>query len=198
MLPDWPETKEMIGEAFVRFIRAEVDARSGMLAEVKQSVVHEGDGMTISRADGSVSDEGFQSIGSHLEITVDEFAGMPIPVVLGKLQRLAEDIAQKRSEYAFSAINAACEETGNVVDAKGGQLTAELVLETWDKMEIAFSDDGQPQLPTIVFNPQNGTAIAEALSRLESDPNLKQQAAEIIQRKREQWFARETDRTLAG
>ena len=198
MLPDWPETKDRIGEAFFRFIRSEVEARLGFLAEVKQSVVHEGDGTVISRADGSRAEQGFTPVSAEMAIPDDEFAGLPIRAVLERLRGVAEVLARGRSEHAFSVFDATCQEVGNVVDAGGGPLTPELILKTWETVVIVFDVHGRPEMPTIVVGPGQQDAVREALSRIDRDPELKRRADEIIQRKREEWFAREADRALAG
>ena len=198
MLPDWPETKDKIGEAFLRFIRSEVEAQLGFLAELKQAVVHEGDGMAISRADGSRAEQGFQQVGAQMEIPADDFAGLPILAVLERLRGVAEDLARGRAQHAFSVLDATCQEVGNVVDADGGPLTPQLILQAWERMVIVFDEDGQPKLPTIVVHPTKQEALRQALSMFDTDPELRHRADEILQRKREEWFAREADRTLAG
>ena len=198
MLPDWPEAKDELGNTFLRFVQQEVQARLGFLSEVHQMVVHEGDGTAISRADGSSEDQEFTRLGAKMEIRDDEFAGLPIPSMLDKLRDVAEQLARQRTEHAFSVLDAAAESVGNVVNAAGGPLTAELILECWDTVEMVFDERGQVQLPTIVHGLGQDEALRRELARLAEDPELRQRAEGIIQRKRGEWFAREADRTLVG
>jgi len=170
----------------------------GFLGRIRQSVIHEGDGMAISRADGSRTEQDFEQICAHFEISWSEFAGLSIPAILEKLQYVAEELARGRTQHAFSTIDASCEEVGNVVDAAGGPLTPDLILQAWEQMEIAFDVDGRPRMPTLVIHPEAGEAVREIFSRLETDPDLKRRADNIIERKRGEWIARETDRTLVG
>jgi hypothetical protein len=198
MLPDWPETKDEVAQAFVRFIRLEVQARLGLLSEIGQVTVHEGDGTAISRADGSSDEQGFTQLGAEMQISEDEFAGLPLPRVLDELRGVADQLARARSEHACSVLGAAAEAVGNVVDAAGGSLTADFILRCWETVEIAFDEHGRPQLPTIVLGPGQEEALRQARAQIAQEPELRRRAEDIIRRKREQWLAREADRTLAG
>ncbi|WP_140882783.1 hypothetical protein [Muricoccus nepalensis] len=198
MLPDWPETKDAIGTAFINFIKAEVTAKSGFLAEIPRARVHEGDSMAIRRADGTSHSPKFSPISGEMAVRVDEFSKLTIPEILAQLRGVAEQLAQGQSAHAFETLEEASREAGTEVDAAGKPMTAELILETWRRMEIPFDQDGRAQLPTMVVAPSQRDAVEAEVARLASDPDLRQRADEIIAQKRSAWIAREADRTLVG
>lgn len=198
MLPDWPETKDAIGKAFIDFIKAEVTAKSGFLAEISSARVHEGDSMAIRREDGISRTSEFIQISGEMPISLDELPKLTIPEILQRLYSFAEQLARGRSAHVFEALEEASREAGTEVDAAGRPMTANLILETWQRMEIPFDQDGRAQLPRIVVHPSQKDAIEAELARLESDPDLRRRAEEIIIQKRSAWLAREADRTLVG
>lgn len=198
MLPDWPEAKSELANALGRFVRLMVQERLGFLSEIREMTVHEGDRTSISRADGSSDEQCFTQLGAEMRIPEDEFAGLPIPQLLEKLCDVAEQLARARSEHAFSALGAAAEAVGNVVNADGSSSTADLILQSWEAVEIAFDELGRPLWPTIVVAPGQEEAARSAIAQIAQEPELRQRADRMIRQKREQWLAREADRTLAG
>ena len=138
MLPDWPETKERIGESFLRHVQLDAEARLGILGRIPRVVVHEGDGTGMSRSDGSRTEQGFAEIGATLSIGLDEFAGMPIPAIIERLRDVAEELAGGRAAHAMSVIGEACNEAGNVVDAVGGSSRPSMVFKLLDASDRQY------------------------------------------------------------
>ncbi len=81
-------------------------------------------------------------------------------------------------------------------DAGGRPFTAEMFIETIDKMELVFDDDGTWEMPTIILHPSRELMFKKEMGRLDSDPVMRARMKELVDEKREAWRVRETGRTL--
>ena len=52
-------------------------------------------------------------------------------------------------------------------------MSAELILDAWEKVHIDFECDGRPQWPTIMIHPSQQARLIAELSRLDADPELR-------------------------
>jgi hypothetical protein len=84
------------------------------------------------------------------------------------------------------------------MDAKGHKLTASLYLDMIDKIWLDFEPDGSPKLPTMVIHPDLRQRAQDISTELQTNPDYRDRFAKIIERKREEWRAREANRELAG
>jgi hypothetical protein len=96
----------------------------------------------------------------------------------------------------FSTLHKSVEEVGNTLDAKGQPLTAEMILKMWETMLINFDEQGNPQMPTLVFNPIQEERVKEQFRRLETEPELIKRKQEIMNRQKLDWYDRESNRKL--
>jgi len=111
---------------------------------------------------------------------------------------VSTEIGAKMAKHMFQTIEAGVKSVGNELSAGGKPITAELILDALDKVLVDFDADGQPQWPTIVVHPSLSDRLKAEDARFGSEPALAQRFAEIIERKREEWRAREASRVLVG
>lgn len=84
------------------------------------------------------------------------------------------------------------------LDAKGRKFDAQLVIELLEKMQIEFYPDGTPHEifgDGPLFMPEKMAAVDK---EFESNPELKRKFDEMMEKKKEEWRAREADRKLVG
>jgi len=196
MLPDWPSPKREIVRALMRHVRARVEDRS--IAGIATSPVHEGHGTSMRRADGSVDERPFERAGAEIEIPVEAIATESLQGIFDRMDGIIDTLARAKSEALFRTVEEATRAAGTATDAGGRPITAELLLQAWEKMHIDFRANGQPQWPTIVIPPNQQDRFIVECARFKSEPMLRQQLVELINRKREEWIAREADRVLVG
>ncbi len=118
--------------------------------------------------------------------------------IMKHLDQMANDIAQAQMKAFFEQLGKMCAETGQTFDCGGQVLTAESLFQMMENMFINFDEDGKAHELTFVFGPQMAGRVKEILESLETDPDLKKQHDELMERKRMQWRDKEASRKLVG
>src|SRR6266850_1498376 len=80
-----------------------------------------------------------------LNMDVDGFAQM--------MQDTADEGRAAYMPQFFEQLRQVMEATGQVVDAKGKPYSHDLYLDLLEKVDIDFTEDGQPKMPTLVVPP---------------------------------------------
>jgi hypothetical protein len=112
------------------------------------------------------------------------------------LRDISAGLNESMTKRFLETVEEAADSVGNVVHGNGSPLTAELVLESWAKVELSFDRDGVWQPPTIVANPATAKKMREVLKEIEETPTLRARRDEIVNRQRENWRVREARRKL--
>jgi hypothetical protein len=90
------------------------------------------------------------------------------------------------------------DEAGQVVDAQGKPLDAELIFQVIESVQIDFDDDGNQHSFSFAVGPELYARLQAELQKIADDPVLKQRYDEIMNRKRMEWRDREAARKLVG
>lgn len=102
----------------------------------------------------------------------------------------------KTVDLAFSKLEEVLKETGQVIDAKGGDLTVEQYFQMIEQIAMSFDPRGRPVWPEAAGG--QAPRLREMERLVFSTPDLLVRLKEIVRKKRENWNAREADRTLVG
>jgi hypothetical protein len=89
----------------------------------------------------------------------------------------------------FEHISEICDATGNVLK-RPDQSIWDSILEMLATIEIAFDEDGNPSLPSVVMHPDMAAKIGDPPEGFE------EKSREIIARRRDEWLARRRTRRL--
>ena len=191
MFPDFLKTKEKLQRMLNEEMKEVRLKHMGPLANVRESMIFEGNKTVVVREDDSIDEENLESITVKLEVKFDEVEKMNHEMVLDKINRAAEEMAVKTSELFFEQLTKITDETGNVVSSDGAPFSIDLFLELLGKMEIDFDEAGNPSgLSFVPFT----SSISRVISQAEADPRYQA----IIERKKEEWYVREGNRKLVG
>jgi hypothetical protein len=136
-------------------------------------------------------------IESEFEVKFDEVPTLTLIDILRSLDEVAQKIADQMAKHAYSSISEAAERVGNVVKA-AGKITPEVILELFDKIEIEFDDNGNPEFPSIHIHPDVAETLKEALAQLQEIPENRQRFEAILAIKKEKRRVREANRKLVG
>jgi hypothetical protein len=196
MLPDFPETKQLFSRFFQTYMRRKMREISpfGMIP-VRH--YHEGRAMKVVRDDRSESQSDMQQLSTQLEIKVEEIEDLTLDRVIQKYDLMIFDMVSKQANFVRGRMSSEIPESQSL-NARGRKLSAELILEMKDKIQMAFNPDGTPQeifLDGPLFTPE---AIAAVEREFQDSPELQKRHEDLIARKREEWRAREADRKLVG
>lgn len=198
MLPDFPTIKRTLSELLGDFMHARVGYHWPPFQEIRHVRYFEGDTHSMTREDGETEKSPFRTMASEITFQMDELPKLPLQTVLERLDGVAADMARQHAEMFYQTISDAVEKVGNVVDAKGKRLTAQMILEMYEKLQIDFDRFGQPNLQQIHLPPGLEERAEQALRELSEDPGMRKQFENLIIQKKEEWRAREASRKLVG
>lgn len=196
MLPDYTETKALFGHFFQTYSRKRMREISPLSA-ARVHYLHEGRRMATERADSSSSNSEVQSLSSVLEIRFDEIPGLTLEAAIAKFDAMILDMVRQQTGLALERLDAEIPEEQKV-DAKGKKLDAEMILQMYEAIQLEFYPDGKPhelQFVGSLFTQERLQAIDE---QFRNDPELSKRYEQLIDKKREEWSAREASRKLVG
>jgi len=195
MLPDFPALKAEIRKILFAKLRHRVDTGDPVLSQVKQFVQHEGRQMRYEQYGGETVQQGLEQIGAKFEIPVAD-----VPLLIGekldaKLEEMAQALISELAKNFFKKMGESCRKAGTAIDAGGKPVSPEMLLEMINTVQMEFGPDGQPS-HSFVIHPDMLPAVKKVAEQMENDPELKRRHSEILERQREAWAARESNRKL--
>ena len=197
MLPDYPAIKKKLNKRLHELLKAKLSRQMGPFSQVKTVSLPEGQGTTLTRTDGSVSDTPFEHVEVMAESKVDADKLDPVDVHR-LLDELAEKLAEKKIKQFFDVTNKAVEEVGNSLKRQPGESMIDSYFRSLERVHIDFNDDGTPIMPSLLAGSNTADELNNALLQIETTPELRNRFDGIIERKREEWRARESSRNLVG
>jgi hypothetical protein len=196
MLPDYTETKRLFSRYFQTYMRQKARAISP-LADVQTRYLHEGRGMRVNRPDDSESKSEVQLLSSTMEVRFDEIPDLTLEMTIAKFDEIILDMVRKQTGFALGRVSAEIPSSQSI-DAKGKKLDAELILEMLEAIQLEFYPDGRPHELHVIgslFTEERLRAVDE---EFRNNPELQTRHDELMERKREEWRAREASRKLVG
>jgi hypothetical protein len=196
MLPDYTETKKLFGRFFQTCMRQKGRTLSP-LADVQTRFLHEGRGMKVKRPDDSESNSAVQLFSSIMEVRIDEIPDFTLEKAIAKFDEMVLDMVRQQTGFALGRISEEIPST-QTVNAKGKTLDAEMVLEMFEAIQLEFYPDGRPHELHVIgglFTPERMRAVDEEFA---NNPELQRRRDDLMEKKREEWRAREASRKLVG
>jgi hypothetical protein len=198
MLPDWPKLKQEIRAQLNLFMRERHQVHLGCFSESPQHRIFEGGSTETVRASGQVDETKIKEISAEFSYETEELSKLTLSDVLAKLDEVAKEMAEKFTASIYENIGEICEKYGNVTEQKGEPFSPESVIESWEKLSIAFDANGKPKFPQIHIHESMKATVAKTLEQLEKDPEYRLRMELLIEKKRLEWNAQEADRKLVG
>ncbi len=199
MLPDYPETKRHLQKEFVAAIRKETK-KDPFISMIHFRESYEGNSFRFTTDDGFSQTGGYKEISTKFEISKDEIVKKGPDAYFSRIPQIAKDWIALQSRLLFQKMDEVTKKTGNIVDAKSKPLSPELILAALDKIAISFDEFGNANLPAIVVHPDKLEKMKKEFQKYESDPlfmtKYKLMYKLIIDKKRQEWLDRESDRKL--
>jgi hypothetical protein len=196
MLPDFPTQKSRLVRFWTAYLRRKEREYLGYFATAPSYTHYEGDRWSIQREDGISSESTYREIEAEMSIPTNEVPNLTPDRIAQKLDSVAEKLAKQMRQGIMEDLNQAIDQTGTRVDAEGSPPTKELFLEMLDRMLLPFDKDGNLIPPAIIMHPTMWETHGEEMKNWEQDPEFRARHEEIVERKREEWRARESRRKL--
>lgn len=198
MLPDYPSLKRKFRQRLIRFMQQKINGRAPMMARISHFRQWEGADFCYTDPSGATKSSSAKEVKAEFSIPRNLPPLKTIQEVFLALNAAAEDMARQSETMLFKKLDESVRESGNVLDNGGRPFEPALLLESLDKMWIDFDENGKPEMPTIVLHPDLFNSIKDRLAEWESDLEFKAKWQEIIERKKEEWRDRESNRKLVG
>lgn len=191
MLPDFPEIKLELADFANRYIRERIREHLGPLSAIRSVFMHEGDGSILYPDSGPGRKIRAEPSEVSTQVPNETMKAWTIEQIKVHLDGMALEMARQISRRTYDAIRAATQEAGTQNDLRGASLTAEAIIESFEKVEIPFKSDGSPILPQLHGSEQMAERMNAEIDRLKNDAVLRARFDDMIIRKRKEWYARE-------
>lgn len=195
MLPDFPKIKRGLSRALTEYLR-ELVRQEPLLSQIRRKRYFEGDKTSTKSWEGEIDQSGYKEISGQYSIRREDVITKGPLIYVESMQGIAEEIKKQQAKMVFNKIDEVVRKTGNITDAKGQPFTFDLFIETLEKICIDFDDQGKPHLPTVVVSPDMGAKLKEMLPKWQADPECKRRFDLLLEKKREEWNDRESNRKL--
>ena len=195
MLPDYPTLKRKLNEKFEDIVRNKIQEEEPLLSEIRRSIIQEGNSLAITSSDGYSSKTSYQEFVTHFEISFEEIIKNGPEAFYSRVSEISKEMAGKMAKHTIAMLEKVTERTGNVVKSEKGEgITPKLILDVLEKIEISFDASGNPIMPTLIVTPEDYKKLTETKMDLESAQELEKRRKEIIEKKRNEWVDRESNR----
>jgi hypothetical protein len=105
-------------------------------------------------------------------------------------------MSKGQHQVFYSQLSAILDKTDQTRDAGGRPFTWETFMEMWEMVDFVFDEQGNWIPQTLVSSPVMSPIIERIFQEMETDPEKKKQFEELLQRKREAFYAKEANRKL--
>ena len=195
MLPDFPALKSEIFKIVAANLNHRVQSGDPVLAQIKHFKQNEGTRMSYQQLGGGKVEEGFEKIGAEFSIDLKDVPDLVGDKLDKKLEEIARELIAISARSFFKKMGEITEKAGTSIDAHGKPVSPEMLLQMIGTVQLEFDSDGNPT-QSFVVHPDMIPALKKVAEEIENDPQLKRRHEEILERQREAWSARESNRKL--
>lgn len=197
MLPDFPRIKEKFVEAINEYLESLI-RQEPLLSQFRTERHFEGNRISSKTESGELYQSSYKKISAESSVKREDVIAKGHMAFIENIQNVAEEIKKQQAKLMFDTIKEVTDRTGNVVNGKGQPFTHELFMESLEKIDIDFDDQGKPCLSNyrVVVSPELWAQLKDKLPEWEANPEYKKKFEELIERKRKEWSDRESNRKL--
>lgn len=197
MFPDFPEIKAYLSPFLDGHFRRRVRVKMGLFGESPHVVIPEGSHTRLHRHDQTIDDTKMSSIEGKCIFNVKPERGLSPEDSFKNIEEMAQQMADQQVREIIDLFSNVTNETGNVVHAEAG-ITAKTLNDMLDKMDIPFDSKGNAILPSMIGHPDTMKKLMEQKDIIESDVQEKIRQQEILEKKKEDFRVKQSNRRLVG
>ena len=169
-------------------------SRGGIVSLIRSEPTSRVGTTQVTLDSGDVVEFEAAAIKSSMTVSLDEVAQTNIDALLITVDHAAGVHHEELTKWVLANLEKLTHATGNAIDAAGRPLF-EAVYEMFDTIELSFEEDGRISEGFVfVMHPD----MVEKMKRMEEEmtPEQTQRLEDLINRKREEFFARRRRRQL--
>jgi len=194
MLPDFIETTKILKDQLRHFLIKRTSHHGVFPNNIKNIPLYECMSYDQTRFDGSQETKKFEKLQGRIVLTKDSLNGKGFAAVLEAYEKAAKEMALEQQSFFFGRFEEIIKNAGQAFDAKGKPFTPDLLLETLEKIELDFDENGEPIFPTIF----TGKDLFEQAKKWKDSKEYKEKLNELIERKYSEWRYHESNRRLVN
>jgi hypothetical protein len=149
----------------------------------------------VTTEDGATVEFSATEIAAPIKLEWDDIVAGDAGSLLASLDEAAEQHHEQLAKYIFSTLDTLTEATGNRVDA-AGKSYFQYMYEMYEKVELTFEPDGSIS-PSFTLIASEETVAAMERKRAEMTADEDRDLNALIDRKRQEYFARRRRRKLS-
>ena len=189
MFQDWPEEKSKALKVTLDAVRRATNANAPVVEMVTHFTISEGHAVVLIAPDGTRTDMPLEQHQAMAEISREQMLRDPL-VPVHAVRQLGESFGQQLDKEFIDLLRKASPSAGGMISGESPEEFMKGVLERLEEMDLSF-DDGDSGL-AFVMHPE----MAEKLAAMPEDPEFKSQFDAVMERKRNEWLRRESNRRL--
>lgn len=193
-LPDYPHLKLDISRMLNTILKDAESRRMKPFDEGPRLVIHEGGDRDFSTVDGQIKQLEMETFEVELNLSLSSLADMTHEDVVSAMLEIGNEFGEKVTRRLFKNLGRELEEVGQVQNLEGREMSSSDFFEMLDNLFIAFDNQGNPHLPQIYVAPNS--PVLQQMKNIESEPGFQEGFAEMIEKKRGEWHAGESNRKL--
>ncbi|MFP4402386.1 MAG: SNARE domain-containing protein [Candidatus Nanoarchaeia archaeon] len=197
MLPDFPKIKREIQNNLEKYVR-NISYSDPLISMITKITIYEGNKGIYYTVDGKKQEVEYKNFESKVNIKAEEVKEKGTDIIKEIGKNVGKDIKQQLGNHMISSIHEAIDRTGNKINANGKPLSHEFILDTIEKMEISFNDDGTPNMPSLILHPDQLKKIQDKIPEWEKNKDYIKRKKEIMEVKKSEWDIRESNRKLVN
>lgn len=197
MLPDLRSLKVDFNHYLNSHLQARIQRDMGVFGKAARHVIHEGDRLRVVRADGSSHESVPEAAEASVTLDLSRVPELSLADTHALLDTVAVSMAEGIQRNCVAAIHECLDSAGRV-SREGRPLDAEAILAALEMVDVDFDESGRAHDLTIMIPPALQEQASKAIAQFEDDEGLKSRFEQLLSRKRQDWYAREARRELAG
>ncbi len=133
------------------------------------------------------------TISVQISLSFEDIENYNIAFFCGQIYELITNQIKEFFNILFDTLNKITAFTGNITDAKGTQFSFDLILDTLEKLEFDFDENGNPIFPTLIV----GAELFEKIKQIKMNSAQKKRFNKIIEEKKKKYYASKCYRRLS-
>jgi hypothetical protein len=169
---------------------------SPILSQIGMRPQREGRKSSMEDEQGTIQQIDYKKQSVTIQRKLDDARGMTLEGYVETARELGIGMGKQMVQNLYLMIDRVTKETGNVVDARGRSFSSDIFLELVEKMLLDFTANGTPIWPTLTLGSKAHAEFQRLWPEWIKDLTFQTRLQAIVDRKREEFYERETCRRL--
>jgi hypothetical protein len=196
MLPDFPAVKRRIQQMIEKDMQEQIQ-QDQILSRIRRELLFEGNRSSMKTENGEKEESSYKEVSAPYSVEREDIINKGHIVFVENIRdKMISEVRGQQVRQFFQTIDKATEKSGNVINGKGQPITFELLLEVYEKIQVDFDEEGNPHELFFPMHPSMFAKIKDKLFEWENNPEFRKKYEIILEKKREEWYDRESRRKL--